>query len=224
MNGQDFFTALDVWVWHGHLTVKTTRAQQGGVQNITAVGCGQDDHTFVRLKTVHLNQQLVQCLFAFIVSTAIACATVTANGVDFVDKDDTRRILFRLFEHVTHTRCTHTHEHFNKVRPRNGKEWHTRLTRNRARKECFTRTRRTNKQSTLWNFTAQAAKFLGVAQEFNDFFQLFFGLINTRHVIECDTTLLFGQKLGLGFAKAHCPTTATALHAVHEINPNPNQQ
>ena len=103
MHGQDFFTSLDVWVWHGHLTVKTTRAQQGGVQNVTAVCRGQDDYTFVGLKTVHLNQQLVQCLFAFIVSTAIACATVTANGVDFVDKDDTWRILFRLFEHVPHT-------------------------------------------------------------------------------------------------------------------------
>ena len=116
MNSQDFFTALDVWIGHGHLTVKATRAQQGWVQNITAVCCGQDDDTFVGFKTVHFNQQLVQCLFAFIVSTAIACTTVTSNGVDFVDKDDTWRVLFRLFEHVTHTRCAHADKHFNKVR------------------------------------------------------------------------------------------------------------
>ena len=36
--------------------------------------------------------------------------------------------------------------------------------------------------------------------------------------------MLFGQHLGLGFAKAHGPAFAAALHAVHEVNPHADQQ
>ena len=36
--------------------------------------------------------------------------------------------------------------------------------------------------------------------------------------------MLFGQHLGLGFAKAHRAATATALHPVHEVDPDTDQQ
>ena len=117
-----------------------------------------------------------------------------------------------------------THKHFNKVRARDGEERHTRLARNRTRQQRFTRTRRANKQCTFGDFAAKAAEFLRVAQEFNDLFQLFLGFINARHVVKRHAAMLFGQHLGLGFAKAHGPAFAAALHPVHEINPDTDQQ
>src|SRR5210317_484836 len=115
MHVQDFLAALNVWVWHRHLTVKPTGAQQCWVQNVAAVCGGHDDHTFVRLKPVHFDQQLVQCLFAFVITTAVTCATMATHGVDFVDKHDTGCVFLGLFEHVAHTACTDAYEHFNKV-------------------------------------------------------------------------------------------------------------
>ena len=36
--------------------------------------------------------------------------------------------------------------------------------------------------------------------------------------------MLFGQHFGFGFAKTHRPAFAAALHPVHEINPNADEQ
>ena len=36
--------------------------------------------------------------------------------------------------------------------------------------------------------------------------------------------MLFREHLGLRFAKAHGPTAAPALHAVHEVDPDADEQ
>jgi energy-converting hydrogenase Eha subunit H len=57
---------------------------------------------FVRLETVHLDEQLVQGLFALVVTAAEAGAAMTADRVDFVDEDDAGRVLLALLEQVAH--------------------------------------------------------------------------------------------------------------------------
>ena len=221
---KNLFATLDVGVAHGDLTVKAARTQQGRVQHVFAVGRGDDDHAFVRLKAVHFNQQLVQCLFALVVATTVARATGPAHGIDFVDENDTRCVFLGLFEHVAHAGGTDTDKHLNKIRTRDGEERHTRLTRNRTRQQCFTGTGRALKQGTFGDLAAQTAELLRVAQEFHDLFQLFFGFVDARNVVKGHAAMLFGQHLGLGLAKAHRPTFAAALHAVHEIDPYTDQQ
>ncbi len=77
-------------------------------------------------------------------TTTQACATLAAYGVDLIDEDDARRGFLGLLEHVTHTRCTDTHEHFHEVRTGNGKERHLRFTGNGFCQQRFTGTRRAN--------------------------------------------------------------------------------
>src|SRR5699024_4870257 len=103
VNLQDLLTALYVGVADHDLTVKPARTQQGRVQDIPAVGGGDDDDAFVVAETVHLHQQLVQGLLPFIVSTAQTSTTVTAHGVDLIDEDNGRRILLGLFKQVPYT-------------------------------------------------------------------------------------------------------------------------
>ena len=221
---QDFLAAFDVGITDGDLTVKTSRAQQGGVQYVFAVGRRDNDHAFVGFKTVHLNQQLVQRLLTLIVATTVTGTTGPAHSVDFVDEHDAGRIFLGLFEHVAHTGCTHANEHLDKVGTRDGKERHTRLTRNGTGQKRFTGSGRALKQSTFGDLTTQAAEFLRVAQKFDDLFELFFRLINARNVVKRDATMLFGQHLGFGFAETHRTTFAATLHAVHEVNPHTDQQ
>ena len=68
MDGQNALTPLDVRTGNNHTTIETARSEQGRIQHIRPV-CGRDqDHAFVRLKSVHLDQKLVQCLFAFVMT------------------------------------------------------------------------------------------------------------------------------------------------------------
>ena len=223
MHLQNLFTTFDVWVAHSDLTVKTTRAQQRRVQHVLTVSRRDDDHTFIGFKTVHLNQQLVQCLLALVIATAHANTTGTAHSIDLIDKHDARSVLFGLLKHVTDTGCPHTNKHLNKVRTGNRKERHARLACNCTRQQRLTSPRRALKQRALRDLTTKAAKFLRVTQEFNDFFQLFFGFINACDIIKRYTSMFLGQQFRLGFTKAHRTTFTATLHPVHEIDPNTDQ-
>ena len=163
-------------------------------------------------------------MLTLIVTAAVTRATMTTDSVNLVDKHDARCVFLGLFEHVTDTGCAHAYKHFHKVRTGNGEERHTRLTCDRPRKKRLTCARRTNKQRALRNLSAQTREFLRVAQEFHDFFQLFLGFINAGDIVKGHAAMLFGQHLGFGFAKTHGPATTTALHPVHEVDPDTNQQ
>ena len=71
-----------------------------GVEHVRPVGGGDQDHALVCLETVHLDQQLVEGLFAFVVTAAQAGTAMAADRIDFVDEDDAGRVLLALFEHV----------------------------------------------------------------------------------------------------------------------------
>ena len=54
------------------LAVEAARAQQGGVQDVGAVGGGDQDDVVLHLEAVHLDQELVQGLLALVVAAAHA--------------------------------------------------------------------------------------------------------------------------------------------------------
>src|SRR5207248_1522007 len=90
---------------HHYATVKASGAQQRGIKNIRAVSSSDQDHAVIRFKTVHLDQELVEGLFALVVSTTEAGAAMASDGVDLVDEDDARRVLLALLEEVAHAAC-----------------------------------------------------------------------------------------------------------------------
>src|SRR5439155_11787902 len=106
---------------NGDLAIETPRPQQRGIKYIWAVRGGDDDDAFLRIETVHLHEQRIQCLFALVVAAAHAVAAMTPDGVDLVDEDDARRGFLALLKHVAHTACADANKHFNKVRTTDGK-------------------------------------------------------------------------------------------------------
>ncbi len=224
MNRKDFLTAFDVWVRHGDLTVETTGTQKRGVEHVAAVGGGDDYDAFVGLEAIHFDKKLVQGLLALVIAAAIALATGATDGVDLVDENDAGRIFLGLLKHVTDAACTHTDKHFHKIRSGDGEERHASFACDGAGKKGFTSAGRTNEQRAFWNFSAQAGEFLWIAEELDDFLQLFLGFVDTCNVIECDAALLFGEQFSPRLAKAHRTAFAAPLHPVHEINPDANEQ
>ncbi len=74
MDVQDLLAAADVRQADDDLAVETARAQQRLVKHVGTVGRGNHDHAGIGFETVHLDQQLVQRLLAFVVAASHAGA------------------------------------------------------------------------------------------------------------------------------------------------------
>src|SRR5262249_31786883 len=65
---EDRLTALAIWSVDDHLAVKAAGAKQGRVQDLWPVGGRQHHDALLRVEAVHLDQELVQGLFPFIMA------------------------------------------------------------------------------------------------------------------------------------------------------------
>ena len=64
------------------LTVEAARPEQRRVEDVRAVGGGDQDDVVLHLEAVHLDEELVQGLLALVVPAADASPAVAADGVD----------------------------------------------------------------------------------------------------------------------------------------------
>src|SRR5579863_7517808 len=135
MHFENLLASAEVRAIDDDLTVEAAGAQQRGIQHVGAIGRRDEDHARILIEAVHLNQQLVERLLTLIMTAAEARAALTADLIDFVDKDDTRRRLLRLIEKVADARGTDTDEHLDEVGTRDRKERNARFARDRSREK-----------------------------------------------------------------------------------------
>ena len=223
MDAQNFLAATHVGRRNYDPPVEAAGTQQGRVQDVGTVGGRDQDHALVRLEAVHLDEQLVERLFAFVVAAAQTGAAVSAHRVDFVDEDDTRRLLLALDEEVAYARRAHADEHLDEIGAADRKEGNAGLARDRARKQRLARPGRTDQQHAFGNPPAQTGELLGVLEKGDDLFELLLGLFHACHVVESDFLLVFVQHPGAALAERH-RLAATHLHLAHEEDPHADQQ
>ena len=144
MKLKNVLTAGQVGQLNGDTAVKTAGAQQGRVEAVGAVGCGQNNDTLVVVEAVHLGQQLVERLLALVVAAKAAAIALLADSIDLVDKDDARGLFLGLLKQVTHLGGAATDEHLNELGARNAKERHARLAGNSLGEQGLTGARRAN--------------------------------------------------------------------------------
>mmetsp|Transcript_2754 Transcript_2754/g.4944 ORF Transcript_2754/g.4944 Transcript_2754/m.4944 type:complete len:579 (+) Transcript_2754:492-2228(+) len=198
---QDAHAASLVRHVHLDLAIETAWAEQGGVQNVGPVSGPQDDDTRITLEAVHLREELIQGLLTLIVPLAHASTTGPADGVDLIHEDQAGAVLLCFLEQVTDTRGTHTNEHLNELRPRDGEERHSGLTSHGLRQQSLPGTRRPNQEDTLRNLGTNCSEALRAAEEFNNFLEVLLGLVYTSHLVKGYSG--FGDHLeaGLGLAQ-----------------------
>jgi hypothetical protein len=206
------------------LPVEASRAQQRRVQDVGPVRRRHDDYADVGFETVHLDEHLVQRLFALVIASAQACATVPADGVDFVDEDDAGRALLRLLEHVANARGAHADEHFDEVRSGDREERHFRFAGDRLGEQRLAGSRRADEQHTARDASAELLEFLRVFQEVDEFLDFLFRLVAAGDVGKRRRIVRLVEHSRLALAEAECPTLATALHLAHEIDPDADQE
>ena len=119
----------------GHASVEAPGTKQGGVEHVRAVRRRHHHDLLGRLEAVHLDQDLIQGLFALVVAAAHACATHTPDRIDLVDEDDRGRRLLRHLEEVPNPRRTHTYKHLHKLGAGDREERYGRFAGDRAREK-----------------------------------------------------------------------------------------
>src|SRR5204862_6246155 len=138
------------------------------IEHIGTIRRRDEDDALVALEAVHLDEELVERLLAFVVSAAEARAAVTADGVDFVDEDDARRVLLALLEQIADAARADADEHLDEVRARDGEEGNARLAGDRPREQGLARARRAHEQHALRDAAAEALELLRILEEGDD--------------------------------------------------------
>merc|ERR1712127_261274 len=118
------------------------------VKNINTICCCDGDDTRVSIETIHLNQNLVNGLFTFIVTSSLATSTLASYSINLINKDNARGILIGLSKDVTDTGSSHTNKHLHKFRTTDGDEWDSGFTGNSLGQKSLTSTRRSIKDDT----------------------------------------------------------------------------
>ena len=215
---QDRLSSADIRQADIYLAVKAAGTEQRVIKNVRTVGRRHDNHAFVVAEAVHLNQQLVQCLLPFVVPAAEAAASLTADGVDFIDEDNRGSRFLCLLKQVSDTAGADTDIEFDKVRAGDRQELYTGFSGDSLGQEGLTGSRRPNKQDALRNSGAHGRVGFRIFQEFDDLGQFFLFFVAACHIGKGLLVLLVASQAGSGLAEAGHPA-GSAAHTVHHHIP-----
>ena len=153
------------------LAVEPTRTQQRRVEGLGTVRGGEDDDTRRWIEAVHLREQLVEGLLAFVVLYERA-ASPLADRVDLVNEDDRRRRLARGVEQIANARGADTDEEFDEARPGEGEERNVRLAGDGPRQQRLAAAGRPDHEYAARRHGADGGVTLGMLQEIDNFADL----------------------------------------------------
>ena len=181
MNLQNCFTSCKIGKLNWYAAVKTSWTGKCRVKGFRAVGSCQNDNTVVAFETIHLCEQLVQCLLTLIVAAYLA-VTFFTDGINLINEYDTWGFLFRLLKKITNFGSTHTYKHFYKFRTGHGKEWNIRFSGNGFGKHCFTGTWRAYKENAFRHGSSHICVFLRVVKIIYNLCKVFLGFILSGYI------------------------------------------
>ena len=137
------------------LAVETTRAQQGRIEYVHAVGRSYDLDVGVGLEAVELIEQLQHGALHFAIAGLLAVEALGADGVQLVDEYDGGRLLLGERERVAHQLGAVTDEHLHELRTGQLQEGRLGLRSAGARQQRLARARRAVEQHALGRMHAE---------------------------------------------------------------------
>jgi hypothetical protein len=115
MELEDELTADDVGLVDRHVTVEPAGAQERRVEDVGTVRGADHDDARADIETVHLHEQLVQGLLAFVAAAAASLPALAAGRVELVDEDDRRGDRADPLKQIAHARRAYSHERFDEL-------------------------------------------------------------------------------------------------------------
>ena len=227
MHLEDRLALLVLRQRHDDLAVEATRAQQRRVEDVGAVGGGEDDDALGRLEAVHLRQHLVQRLLALVVAAAEAGAALAPDRVDLVDEDDRPAHPASLLEQVADAAGADADEHLHEVRAGDGQEADPGLTGDGPGEQRLAGARWADEEHALGHTGADLAEPVGHPQEVDDLGDLLLDAFVAGDVGEGRRRAVLAVGLGAAATDrhhvAHLPGGA-ALHPDEEADDQQNGQ
>ena len=223
MDAQDLLPPVQVRPIDRHLPVEAAWPQQRGIQDLGPVGGGQENDALLRIEPVHLRQELVQRLLAFVVAPHHgAHAARLADGVQLVDEDDARRLVLGLREHVADPRGADADEHLDEVRAAEAEERHPGFSGDRLGEQCLPGAGRPDEQDTFRDPSSETLIPLGLLEKVHDLHQLAARFVDARHVVEGHAGAVLDVDLGLALSDGEKAALRVA-HPPHHERPQPDE-
>src|SRR5689334_18024780 len=94
-------------------------------------------------------------------------ATAATHRVNFINKNQARSVLARLFKHIAHAARANTHKHLHEIRSADAEKRRICFAGNSLRQQSLSSSRRSNHQNTLRNASPEPLKLLRVLQKFD---------------------------------------------------------
>ena len=172
MHLEDVLAADDVRIGDHHLAIEAAGPQQRRIEHVGPIGRRDQNDAFVGFEAVHLDEQLVERLLALIVAAAEAGAAMAADGVDFVNEDDARRVFLGLLN-MSRTRLAPTPTNIStKSEPEIVKNGTLASPATARAISVLPVPGGPTKQHAARNSSAEALELTRVAQEFDDFLEV----------------------------------------------------
>jgi hypothetical protein len=215
---QDRQPLLEVGQRHHDLAVEAPRPQQGGVQDVGAVGGRDHDDALGGVEAVHLREHLVEGLLALVVPAAEAGAALAADGVDLVDEDDGGRLLAGRLEQVAHPAGPDADEHLHEVRAADRHEGHAGLAGHGPGQERLAGPGGADQQHALGDLRPDLLEAGRGLQEVDDLADLLLDPGIAGHVLEGRRGAVAAERLGLGAPDGHDPRHLALGLAADEVD------
>ncbi len=201
MDFENRFTSFFIGKADCDNAVETSRTHKSGIQNVASISGGHHENAAVIIKAIHLHEKLVKGLLAFVIPSPKTGATLTSDGVDFIDEDDARGCLLCFLEKIANTSGANADKHLHEIGTGNAIERHASFAGDRFSQKGFTRSRRTNKKNAFWKSRAEFAIFLRLFEIFNHLNHFRFFFIAPSNVCKADFGSVFAT--GGGFVEIH---------------------
>src|SRR5205814_4954176 len=127
MDPQNFLAPFHVGKIDGDLVIKTARAEQSRIENIGPVSGSDDNDPFLGIESVHLDEQGIEGLLAFVVAAPYAMAAMTTDRVNFVDENDARRGFLALLKHIADPAGADADKHLDEIGAADREKWNVGL-------------------------------------------------------------------------------------------------
>ena len=204
MDAENLLAALHVGRADGHLPVEAAGTQQRRIENVRPIRRGDDDDALVGGKAVHLDQKLIQRLFALFVAERVAAAA-PSDRVELVDEDDARVVAPRVLEEFADSRRADARVHLDEIRAAGEQKRDLRFAGHRARQQRLAGSRRPDEQNAFRNASADRRKARRLAQKIDNLLHFLFRFVNARHVGKRDRRLFGIRRACLAFESRDAP-------------------
>src|SRR5262249_51531612 len=152
---------------HRYLTIKPAWPEERRIENVGPVRGGDHNNPIGWREPVHLDEQLVEGLLAFLVAERTA-ATAAAHRVELIDKNDAGRMTPGVLEQLTDALGAYTGIDLDEFRSAGEDERHLGFARDRTREKRFAGARLSDEKHPLGNAAADRGESLRLAQELDN--------------------------------------------------------